>query len=215
MSLYSEAIDHRSQQSTVRNQGDRPTCVGFAVSAAHEWLARDGIMRSPEDAIWAGHQQGGPAARQATSVRLALGGLQTHRHASEEAWPYGNPPWPAPRPPVATLAGNQRPLPNWRQLSAITLSTVRDELAQGNAVILTLRVVYSAWRQPGGLIDAGPDRRTPDNHAVVAVGVQAGADGAQRVIVKNSWGEKWGDGGYGFVSRRYLETYGVRAHVLE
>jgi hypothetical protein len=214
--LHSEVIDHRSQQSEVRNQGDRPTCVGFAVSAAHEWLARDGIMRSPEDAIWAGHQQGGPTAIQATSVRLALAGLQAHRHASEEAWPYGSPPWPAPRPPAATLAGNRRPLPSWRQLSAVTLSTVRDELAQGNAVILTLRVVYSAWRQPGGVIDADPGRKTPDNHAVVAVGVQTSVDGTtQLVVVKNSWGENWGNAGYGFVSRRYLETYGVRAHALD
>ncbi len=216
MILHSNVVDHRPQQSAVRNQGNRPTCVGFAVSAAHEWMARDGIMRSPEDVIWAGHQQGGPAAAQETSVRLALGGLQAHRHAREEAWPYGNPSWPAPRPPAATLADNQRSLPVWRQLSAVTLSTVQDELVQGNAVILTLRVVYSAWRQPGGVIDADPGRKTPGNHAVVAVGVRTSADGAtQRIIVKNSWGENWGDAGYGFVSRRYLETYGVRAYVLE
>jgi C1A family cysteine protease len=209
-------IDYRPHQSAVRNQGNRPTCVGFAVSAAHEWMAQDAIMRSPEDVIWAGHQEGGPAATQATSVRLALAGLQAHQHASEEAWPYGNPPWPAPRPPAAMLTDNQRTLPVWRQLSAITFSTVQGELAQGNAVILTLRVVYTAWRQPGGVIDADPGRRTPDNHAVLAVGIQTSADGAtQRVIVKNSWGENWGNRGYGYVSRPYLETYGVRAHVLE
>jgi hypothetical protein len=73
-----DVIDYRKLQSPVRNQGDRPTCVGFAVSAAHEWLARDEVTRSPEDVIWAGHTQGGPAKKPETSVRFALAGLQAH-----------------------------------------------------------------------------------------------------------------------------------------
>ncbi|MDQ2761140.1 MAG: hypothetical protein M3Y17_12115 [Actinomycetota bacterium] len=78
-------IDHRSQQSTVRNQGDRPTCIGFAVSGAHEWLAGDGEVRSPEDAIWAGHQIQSVPGREETAVRWSLQGLALHEHASGRA----------------------------------------------------------------------------------------------------------------------------------
>src|SRR5689334_17804864 len=97
-----EKPDHRPVQTAVRNQGDRHTCVGFAVSAAHEWMAQDGVIRSPEDVIWAGHQEGGPSTKEATSVRLALVGLKRFAHATEKAWPYNNPAWPADRPRAAT-----------------------------------------------------------------------------------------------------------------
>lgn len=216
MTAQVEKPDHRPVQTMVRNQGDRPTCVGFAVSAAHEWMAQDGLLRSPEDAIWAGHQQGGPPSNEATSVRLALSGLERLRHATEEAWPYGNPAWPAERPPSAKDGTMQRVLPSWRELHDRGLPSIEHELTEGHAVLLTLAFVPTAWRLPGGLIDAEPGRRTVGNHAVLAVGTAAeiGATG-DAVIVKNSWGENWGAAGYGFVSNRYLTEYTVRVHAME
>ena len=57
-------IDPRPPQTPVRNQGDRPTCVAFATSAAHEWAAGEPVHRSPEDAMWAGPPgRGCPRAR--------------------------------------------------------------------------------------------------------------------------------------------------------
>src|SRR5205814_3080081 len=107
--------DHRSLQTPVRNQGNRPTCVGFAVSAAHEWMAADVVVLSPEDAIWAAHQEGGPQAREDTSVRLALAGLHRLEHAYESAWPYGAPAWPASRTVDAQKAECRAALPEWRE----------------------------------------------------------------------------------------------------
>src|SRR6266496_674499 len=94
-------IDHRPSQTPVRNQGDRPSCAGFAVSAAHEWVASDDEIRSPEHAIWAGHQVKSIPGRQETSIAWSLAGLNLHRHASETAWPYGTPHWTAGPPPAA------------------------------------------------------------------------------------------------------------------
>lgn len=204
--------DFRAHQTPVRNQGDRPTCVGFAVSAAHEWMAGDDVVRSPEDAMWAAHQIGSVPGREETSVSWALTGLQIHEHATELAWPYGTPRWPAGRPVAALDAANRRALPGWRALGAVTLQTIRDELERGFAVVLSLRVVRSAWRDPTGIVDAEPGKKTPGNHAVLAVGVR---DADDQLIIKNSWGERWGQGGFGFVARRYLDHYALRAHVLE
>ena len=50
--------DFRAQQSPVRNQGNRPTCVAFATSGAHEWAAQEQAHRSSEDEMWAAHQMG-------------------------------------------------------------------------------------------------------------------------------------------------------------
>jgi hypothetical protein len=196
----------------VRHQGDRPTCVGFAVSAAHEWIARDATIRSAEDAMWAGHKMHDVPGREETSVRGALEGLAAHGHCTETAWPYGSPRYTSGRPEAALDPANRRGLPRWRVLGTLTVPAIRAELERAHAVILSVKVVRSAWRQAGGKIDAPPGQKTPGNHAVLAVGV---LDDPTRVIIKNSWGAAWGDGGYGFISEGYLNSYGLRAHILE
>lgn len=204
--------DHRRAQSPVRNQDDRPTCVAFAVSAAHEWMADEQTHRSVEDALWAGHQVLHIPGRQETSVAAALEGLSRHGHASETAWPYGSPPYPAERPALAADPTAQRPLPPWQALPKVDVESLAAELERSVAVLLTVRVVRSAWRKPDGIIDVEPPAKVLTNHAVLAVGVQ---ESPVRVIVKNSWGPRWGQAGYGFMTERYLTHYGLRAHVLE
>jgi hypothetical protein len=204
--------DFRRAQTPVRQQGDRPTCVAFAVSAAHEWAAGDALIRSPEDAMWAAHEVGNVPGREAVSVAWALSGLAQHGHAQETAWPYGKPRWNHGRPAAALNAANRRELPPFHLLPDPAFDRVAAELADGRPVVLTLRVVRSAWRQPDGTIDAGPNRKTPGNHAVLAVGALSNP---ARIVIKNSWGRGWGDNGYGYVTSRYLEQYALRAHVLE
>lgn len=204
--------DFRPSQTPVRNQGDRPTCVAFATSAAHEWMDPDHMIRSVEDAMWAAHQVGGVPGREEISVNWALVGLQRHAHSAEAAWPYGVPRWPDGRPVAAQQPANRRALPGWRMLSDVGFASISGTLDDGHAVILTVRVVRSAWRRADAIVDADPGRKTPGNHAVLAVGVLTDPE---RIIVKNSWGERWGSDGYGFLTSRYLEHYALRAYVLE
>jgi hypothetical protein len=189
--------------------------VGFAVSGAHEWMAADTTIRSPEDAVWAGHQIASIPGREETAVAWSLRGLELHAHTTEQAWPYGTPHWSHGRPAAARQNVSLRPLPSWRQLPTLTLDSIRSELRDGNAVIVTLRVVRSAWRTADGVIDAAPGRKTPGNHAVLAVASSEAAEQPERIVIKNSWGVNWGDSGYGVVTGRYLDHYGVRAHVVE
>lgn len=207
--------DYRKEQSAVRNQGDRPTCVGFAVSAAHEWMSDRRHVLSPEDAIWAGHQIGGPPAEPSTSVHWALTGLAKHGHASEKAWPYGAPEWPAPRPGAASYKANQSVLPGWRLIPGMTVTEIEGELKAGFAVALTIGFVFVAWRSADGLIDAPPGKRTQGNHAVLIVGSQTDSSGERSLLFKNSWGKAWGDNGYGTFTNRYVNAYAVQVHVLE
>jgi Papain family cysteine protease len=204
--------DHRADQTPIRNQGDRSTCVAFAVSAAHEWMAGEARFHSPEDALWAGHQVQHVPGREETSVAAALQGLATHAHATEAAWPYGNPAYPADRPENACDPANQGTLPTWHALPSISIQAIAHELERPVAVLLTVKFVWRAWRVPGGEIDADAEEKTPANHAILAVGVQ---EQPERIIIKNSWGERWGIDGYGFMTERYLNHYGLRAHVLE
>lgn len=212
--MPAQLFDFRSQQSLVRDQGHRPTCAAFAVSSAHEWMAADGIIRSPEDALWAGHQQGGSPNLEGTTIKLALEGLGRYQHATEEAWPYGLPHWRKGRPEAARDVDNQTKLVAWRPVPS-TVDSLRYQLSEGRAAILTVDFVSRAW-SPDGTIDAEPGQSTQGQHAVVVVGFQPGQDEIDDLmIVKNSWGTGWGQLGYGFMSRRYVESYRYLAHTLE
>lgn len=208
-------IDHRPSQTPVRNQGERPTCAGFAVSAAHEWAAADDEIRSSEHAIWAGHQINSVPGREETTIAWSLDGLRLHRHASEAAWPYGAPPWTAGPPPAALDHANTRELPPSRRLTPPWFDAVRDALRAGDPVILTIGVIQPIWQAPGEMIDAEPGRKTQGTHAVLAVAITEPDEQPDRVLIKNSWGPRWADGGYGPLSRRYLDHYTITAHRLE
>lgn len=207
----SGSSDHRAVQTPVRDQGNRGACVGFAVAAAHEWM-RLGAIRSVEDVLWAAHTQGGDPAVETTTVQRALAGVQAHRHAEETAWPFNSPPFPAARPIDAARLERQVDLVAWRRLAAVDAEAVALEVAQGNAVVLTLGVVVGAWPMSGD-VDAPAGRTTPRGHAVLAVGSDGTSNG--RTLIKNSWGVGWGVAGYGFVSARYLGEYHRAGHVLE
>jgi C1A family cysteine protease len=83
------------------------------------------------------------------------------------------------------------------------------------AVVLTVRVVREAWLESGGVIDAPEGRKTPGNHAVLVVGASEAAEQPQALKIKNSWGPRWGLGGYGLISERYLDAYAICAHTIE
>jgi hypothetical protein len=207
--------DFRPVQTPVGDQGARGTCVGFAVTAAHEWM-RPSTLRSVEDALWAAHRVGGDPAEEGTSVYLALSGLDLHHHAEDSAWPYGMPPFPAQRPAEACDPARRVPNVGWRLLPTCDLDAVAAEVARGAAVVLTLNFVPGAWPS-SGKVDAAPGRKAFGRHAVLAVGTLADpAEPAEsQTLIKNSWGADWGMDGYGFVTRRYLSNYGHLAHVLE
>lgn len=62
--------------------------------------------------------------------------------------------------------------------------------------------VYNMPHTPKSFVDKqGDSRWEKSNHAVVAVGYGATQDGRPYWIIKNSWGEQWGDGGYFKVAR--------------
>ncbi len=206
--------DHRAQQTPIRDQGPRDTCVAFAVSAAHEWMAAGTGLRSPEDALWSAHQIGGLPNIESTTIEWALRGIDSNRHADEEAWPYGNPSWPAPRPAPASVKSAQLSLPPWREVLTPGFQSIAAEASAGLAVLLSIRVVVEAWRTVTGFVDAAPGRIARQGHAVLIVGAGADSNG-DHLIFKNSWGVAWGALGFGLLSRRYVEAYIKRAFILE
>jgi C1A family cysteine protease len=208
------AVSFRDAQTPVRDQGPRPTCAAFAVTAAHEWMRGDGADLSEESCLWSADTLGGPNGG-STSVQLGLEGISADGQAFERHWPYGNPAWPAPPPTSAADRTNRVGPGDWRALGRATFAEIRKALDQRAAVICSLRFVPFAWYgvADDAVVDAPPGEITTDGHAVLAIGIRPW--GAGEVIeIKNSWGDGWGDSGYGYLADTYWTRYGKAAFAL-
>src|SRR5206468_2059753 len=70
--------------------------------------------------------------------------------------------------------------------------------------------VTEEWHDPpdGMVADPSPDAPTLGAHAVPLLAYDADSD---RFCFPNSWGESWGKGGVGTISRSYVDRYIVDA----
>jgi len=202
----------RDEQTPVRDQGPRPTCAVFAVTAAHEWKSDNGLDLSEEWCLWSAKRLM-PAIGEATTVAAGLDGITADGHALEANWPYGSPAYPAQPPRKAAEEARKRP-GRWKSLGLASIAEIRDGLDAGWAIILSLRFVVDAWYRASGdgAVDAPPGERISGGHAVLAVGI---TEDDEAIEFKNSWGADWGDGGYGYLTSTYWIRYGKCAYALE
>jgi Papain family cysteine protease len=89
-------------------------------------------------------------------------------------------------------------------------------LAGGDDVWASFWVDSEAWQGRGMVNGVIPDyvQREDEGHAVVLAGYRT-VNGAKQFLIHNSWGERWGDRGYGWISeamvvRHLRSAYKIR-----
>lgn len=208
--------DYRQVQTPVRFQGDRRTCAVFATTAAHEWMAGDLPDLSEENALWSAKQHDGLPG-EATWVHCALAGITRQGQALSEDWPYGDPLFSEAPPDRAMDAHRRRRCGPARQEPAGDVEGIAQILAAGHAALITVAFVPATWAAAtsDGWVD-DPVPPIAGGHAVAAVGcLQATGSRPDALIFKNSWTERWGEEGYGFLTDRYLAVHHQYTDVLE
>ena len=193
----------------VRDQGRRPTCVAFASAALHEMIVGSIEYHSPEFVFWLAKRTDRLPAADGTTIEAALDGIVNEGGLYEAGWPYGQPAFPpGPAPSVASTgpfvpAGFQ-----YRKLvggfSAISAAVV------GGPVLLALAVQgQGVWSATRGILVSSATAPIAGAHAVPVVGVDRSLDA---LVFKNSWGTRWGDAGYGYATRGYIDTHLLAAY---
>jgi C1A family cysteine protease len=199
----------------IRHQGPRASCLIFAATSAHEkllsaashlcveYLYLNATRRDPAPNIAAG-----------TTMQSVAEALELDGQPLETAWPYlpSQPPmsaWIAPTPIGQVWKAKS-------QSASTAFNDVTALLDSGKPVILGLVITASFLRcdKSGHLPVFMPDPARA-GHAVLAVGHGADALSQKYLLVRNSWGEKWGEAGYGWLSEAYVTKQLAQAAVLQ
>jgi hypothetical protein len=125
--------------------------------------------------------------------------LEQYGVCKEELWPYkvGHLFHPPPQPAFDQAAGYK--IKSFRQLDGDALSAIKTTLQAGVPVLLSLILTNSFRKMTGKWTTHTWDtsvthkNKILGGHEVVIVGYD---DAAGRLLIENSWGHEWGDGGF-------------------
>lgn len=172
------------------------------------------------EAIWWRAWQLGQVSADGMLLEDAGDALAATGQPRQSVWPWDptlgagtqHPPTPAGTPPWHTA-----------RLSPLALAhdgvedEVEDALAAGLPVVVVVEVTDEFDNASSqGYIDV-PDIRSPagDYHAVLVVGAADHPDRGRLLLIRNSWSEYWGAGGYGWLPIDYLIAHAVQAATVE
>lgn len=202
--MIEPAVDLRPSLLPVRHQGRRQSCLAFASSTAHEHQALSAEHLCVEYLYFhAVARTPGQNPRAGTSMAAAAAALADEGQPIESAWPYTSDqltPW-TPPPIMSTL------YKTFMTPDALDFAGVIAALDAAAPVVLGL-VITDAFYRPD---EAGRvQERAPDiergGHAVLTVGYGIDTEaGEPALLIRNSWGSGWGQGGYAWLPRAYVD----------
>lgn len=188
--------DVRGAWEGVRDQGPRPTCLACTSSDVHAHA--HGLSHSlSAEYLFARALQEMTSSNGGLSFEAVDKALQQHGQPHESHWPYGV--------PAAALDGPVGHL--WRG-RCYDPSSVESALLTGSPVVMGLMLsdgFYRVQMSPHIIAD-GPSNSS--GHAVIAVGLGRSSTSTSfdLVLIRNSWGARWGDKGHAWLPYSYMKT---------
>lgn len=221
-------VDLRGTCSPVANQGKFGSCTAFAtVKGLQEFLLKKRGRFEPQSAAYLWFQTRKALGKRnedsGAPTELAVKMLDNLGTPPEEAFPYlekalqddpeARQEFVSRQPPSEVVAqAKHNRIVTGLEITT-RLSGVRRSLAKGMPVLLSMRVFDSIARtgKDGLLPLPGQTDKMVGGHAVLAVGY----DNRRGVlIVRNSWGPSWADGGYFYMPYDYIRQGHVRIAIV-
>lgn len=200
-------IDYSGRMSPVRDQGEEGTCVGFAAAVGvkeYQEMTEHGrfIGLSPRYLYALCKSLDGIPDQEGTYPRTAMKALAETGVCREECWPYR--PYQKDRP--CAEADSQAAPFRIRTYARLNGTAEMERSLSVNGPFLAGVEVFSGWfrTRDGKIPEPGPAEASLGGHAIAVVGYSRAGNYFK---FKNSWGEDWGKGGYGFLSYEYLKEH--------
>jgi len=197
-------IDLRAQFGPTRDQKQRPTCMAFAASDSHAAARGNFESLSTEFAHFHAVRRRRPFnPHSGVSFSLMAQSIHEDGQPPEAIWPY--------LPALPANLGEWKPphdcKPIFRrqhQIEQASVERVYQYLRDSRPVVITMTISSSFFRPSHEGIITGSLTEPPVNsHAVVAVGYGTNQQ-SLAVLVRNSWGDRWGLQGHAWITEEYL-----------
>ena len=203
-------VDLRPKMTPVENQGGLNSCVANAVAGAYEYLAKQHLGDDSYDVsrlfvYYNARKKGGIETEdQGSIISDAIESLKESGACSEQSWPYDEglvseePEGPAYDEAARFLVESSEAVP-------CDLNAWKSALAEGYPIVFGCLLFDSFDKNRRGKIpmptpkDMG--RKEHGGHSMLCVGY---SDRDKVFIVRNSWGEAFGDKGYCYMPYDYL-----------
>lgn len=199
------SVDLRPLFGPARNQASRPTCMAFAFSDAHAALRSGWLPLSCEYAFYHAQRRAGRPPSKGAQLSSMLDSLRQDGQPEESGWPYlaATPADAASWVPPAKVGplfgrGGERSSP--------FLDEIVRHLDQDRPVIILLTLSPAFYSPTAHAVVDPASAEAPEparRHAVVAAGYGT-VDGQRALLIRNSWGPRWGETGYGWLTERFL-----------
>ena len=204
-------VDLRQYMTKVENQASVNSCVANALVGAYEYLAKRHLGDSEDVSrlfvyynarAKDGIENKDVGSRVSSSIEV----LSELGACSEETWSY-DPQLVNQKPSEEAYEEAKNFLIEEADDIDVDLYSMKHCLAEGYPFVFCLKLFKSFdYAKQKGIVPL-PDlstesgRKSHGNHAMLCVGY---LDNHQVFIVRNSWGENWGDGGYCYIPYSYL-----------
>lgn len=200
-------IDWSQKMSPVRDQGQEGVCVGFATASGmkeyQEFIDYGKlILLSPRFVYSEAKKIDGMPAVEGTTIRAAMQALQDRGACQEKFWPY------QAHQRDKAKKGAVHDARRFRIVTYARILNLRElclSLATKGPSVIGIEVFKGMMQTKTGLVPL-PGKSEPSlgGHAICAVGFD---DKNKLLKFKNSWSEKWGRKGYGYLPYTYIERY--------
>lgn len=190
-------VDLYPYETTPKNQGQEGLCTAFAVAAAMEM---NGTLQSKKDVnlserhLWSKYLE--------YYTIKALDAANKNWITAEAIWPYSS---SKPVAPIKDLSKNTgyNELSSWDQVWSV--------LEAKRAVVLSVET-NTSWSNPyRGILTVSGAKQ--GGHAVKVSGY-FDTNRGRYLIIKNSWGKAYGDGGYVYLPEAYCSKFWCAFHAV-
>lgn len=213
-----ERVDLRDLCPGVHQQGEPPTCTGFAIASAFQMQQRrqglDDFSPSPLFIYYTERaMQRAQHKHTGANLRAGLKAVSKHGVCPEKMWPYSQKMSVIRTKPTASayafaehhkILSYQR-LEQGSRSNALFLNLLKSCLKERAPFLFAFKVYASFEADPDLKSGVFPIPRAHEDfltwHAVLGVGYD---DRRKQILVRNSWGPGWGHAGYFWMSYEFI-----------